>query len=195
MKYILRKDSKLLECPVAEVEAKYLRAASTRLTGLSDEDYLSSFAVVLRTGAHFCYVLDGNSVLWLIQWQPGLIVLKLSPQGPMQWAAIRSPIPDFGGRTPLPEDGSPDNYDDDQNPQYTLIYTPVDAAIDPDCAEQFSYCDQQTISIFDAAIAHVNTLEAGLESRIGEEELRAWIDQCKLHIDLMCGNGQRIETK
>jgi hypothetical protein len=190
MKYILLNDStNLLECEVPPSESRYLQAAISSLEDLSDAEYLSSVVVVLRTSAKYSYVLDGINVLWLIEWQPGLIVVKFSPTKRMQWTAIRSPIPDFGGRIPLP----PDDCEDIQNPQYDLIYTSFDAAIDPDCTENFSKCDPETVSVFNAALAHVNSLEEKLKLDTNGEKLD-WTEQCFRNIELRCGQGRRINT-
>jgi len=38
-----------------------------------------------------------KNLYWCIEWTPGLLVIDLTP-GAMQWAARRSPNPEFGGR-------------------------------------------------------------------------------------------------
>ena len=124
----------LYTAPVPEEDAAYLRRAVTHLHPLSDEEYVTGPAGVLGTVAKFSYVLDGEDLYCCVEWAPGLLLIKMAPEKPLEWVAIRSPIPDFGGREPLPEDGDPDDYDEDDNPQYNLIFTPWDAQFD---AEEF----------------------------------------------------------
>jgi hypothetical protein len=192
MKYVLSVDSVFYECPVERSEEEYLQAAYSHLVDLSDDDYMSGLAAVLHTGAHYSYVLDSEDVLWLIEWEPGLIVVKLSPNGQMRWTALRSPVPDFGGRVPLPEDGSPDDYDG-VNPQYKLIFTSIDAAEDPEFLEDFSVADEETVTAFQTALAHVNTLEAKVE-KFAPDEVTAWLRTCKDNLAQRCGEGIRLRT-
>ena len=193
MKYVLLNDSIFYECPLGRSEEKYLQAAGQHLVDLSDEEYMTGLGVVLHTGANYSYVLDNKDVLWLIEWPPGLIVVKLSPNGRMQWTALRSPIPDFGGRVPLPEDGSPEDYDDSINPQYTLIFTPIDAVEDPDCLEDFSVSDGETITDFQTALAHVNVLESTL-TQSPPANIEDWVDQGKKNLERRWGEGIRLKT-
>jgi hypothetical protein len=152
---------------------------------------MTGLAAVLSTAARYSYVLDKQDVLWLVEWPPGLIVVQLSPSGHMRWTALRSPVPDFGGRLPLPEDGSPDDYDG-INPQYNLVFTPIDASDDPDCLEEFSVSDEETVTNFKAALAHVNVLESKIRQSALEDV--AWIDECKNNLALRCGEGIRLRT-
>src|SRR5262245_54611119 len=101
--------------PVPDSDATYLRRAAAHLNPLSDEQYMTGPAVILHTLAKYSYVLDGNELFWCIEWDPGLIIVKMVPNAEMEWVALSSPIPNFGGREPLPEDGDPDDYDGDDN--------------------------------------------------------------------------------
>ena len=107
--------------PVSDSDAAYLRQAATHLKPLSDKEYITGPAVILHTMAKYSYVLDSNELYWCIEWDPGLLIVKMVPDKKMEWVALRSPVPNFGGREPLPEDGDPDDYDCDDNPQYWLL--------------------------------------------------------------------------
>jgi len=96
--------------------------------------------VILKTAARYSYVLDGCDLYWCIEWDPGLVVVRMSPGKELEWVALRSPIPNFGGREPLPEDGDPDEYDEDaENPQYNLVFRPWDAQFDEEYREMRSF--------------------------------------------------------
>ena len=93
--------------PVAEEDAAYLERVIPHLRPLSDEDYMNGPAVALRTMAKSSYVLRGEELFWCVEWDPGLIVVRLIPGQPMAWAAIRSPVPNFGGREASGGGGGP----------------------------------------------------------------------------------------
>src|SRR5262245_61781520 len=116
--------------PVPENDAAYLRRAAAHLRTLSDEDYMTGPACILHTLAKYSYVLDDQDLYWCVEWPPGLLVVRMAPGKGLEWVALRSPVPNFGGREPLPEDGDPGEYDEDNNPQYNLIFTPWDAQYD-----------------------------------------------------------------
>jgi hypothetical protein len=115
--------------PVPEEDANYLRQVVTTLRPLSDDEYLNGPAVCLETMAKYSYVLDGNDLYWLVEWEPGLLVVRFRPNESMAWTAVNSPIPNFGGREAPQEEI--DAYDDTApNPQYNLIFRPWDAQLD-----------------------------------------------------------------
>jgi hypothetical protein len=153
--------------PVPDSDAVYLRQAATYLKPLSDEDYMKGPAGIPGTMAKYSYVLDDQDLYWLIEWDPGLLVVRMAPDKELQWVAIRSPVPNFGGREPLPEDGDPDDYDDDDNPQYNLIFTPWDAQYDKQHREwgAFVPADNDAQTRFENALARVNALASVIESR------------------------------
>lgn len=180
--------------PVAESDAAYLRLAAKHLKPLSDEDYMTGPAAVLHTAAKYSYVLDGKALYWCIEWDPGLLVVKLAPNAEMQWVALRSPVPNFGGREPLPADGDPDDYDEDQdNPQYNLIFTPWDAQYDEDYREsgEFIPADADVQTRFENALSHVNGLSDIMESRFGDDR-DSWNELCQQNIEKWCGEGVRL---
>ena len=53
-------------------------------------------AAILHTFARYSYIIYRNNVYWCAEWEPGLIVVRFSPDGSLAWTALRSPIPNFG---------------------------------------------------------------------------------------------------
>lgn len=190
-------DSPEIYCgPVPDGDADYLRRAIENLTPLSDERYINGPAAILQTMANHSYVLDGSELYWCIEWEPGLLVISMAPDRELKFVALRSPVPDFGGRDPLPEDGDPDDYDDDDdNPQYNLIFTPLDAQSDPDEREcgAFVPATDEMKDRFHAALAHVNLLAKQIEERHGTDSGK-WIANCVQNLKDWCGDGIRLDS-
>jgi hypothetical protein len=181
--------------PVPDNDAAYLRQAATHLMPLSDEDYMTGPAGILHTMAKYSYVLDDQDLYWCIEWPPGLLVIRMVPHKELRWVAIRSPVPNFGGREPLPEDGDPNEYDDDHNPQYNLIFTPWDAQHDKQDREwgTFVPADTEVQTRFEDALAHVNALGGVMKSRYADDK-EAWLDRCKQNLEKWCGEGVRLKS-
>jgi hypothetical protein len=116
--------------PVADGDAAYLRQATAYLKPLTDEQYITDPVGILQTMARYSYVLDGDALYWCIEWEPGLLIVKMAAEAELQWVALRSPVPNFAGREPLPEDGDPSENEVDDNPQYNLIFASWDAQFD-----------------------------------------------------------------
>jgi hypothetical protein len=125
--------------PVSEDDARFLRErVLPTLQALDDETYLDGPAMILHTGARFSYVLDGDDLLWCVEWEPGLLVVRFSPDGRMAWTALRSPVPGFGGRKPLKQDL--ERYDEDaDDPQYNLVFHAWDAQFDEFSRTHFAF--------------------------------------------------------
>lgn len=187
-------ESVMYAAPLEHNDAGYfLRGIVANLRPLSDDEYANGPAVILHTFARSSYVLYQSSVYWCVEWQPGLIVVRLSPDGPMAWTALRSPVPNFGGREPMPEDLG--DYDEDANPQYNLVFGPWDAQSDEDLRAYhgFARVDAQTTSTYEAAFAHVNALGEQLRSRYSDEaDLTRWAEQCKQNLAQWAGDGIRV---
>src|SRR5262245_22318209 len=115
--------TQLLSALVPELERHYLiDNILPTMRPLSDAAYMLGPAVILGTFARYSYLLFDRAVYWCVEWEPGLVVVRFSGEGGMAWTAIRSPVPGFGGRTPLQEDL--DAYDETaDNPQYNLVFT------------------------------------------------------------------------
>ncbi len=187
-------DSTLHTGPVPEGDAAYLRQAAAHLKPLTDEEYMTGPAAILHTMAKSSYILDGEELYWCIEWDPGLVVVKMGPDRGMQWVALRSPVPNFGGREPLPEDGDPDQYDEDDNPQYNLIFTPWDAQYDKQNREWGSFmpADAEVQTRFENALARVNALGSVMESRYADEREK-WLQLCLENLKSLSGEGVRLK--
>jgi hypothetical protein len=113
----------------------------------------------------------------------------------LQWVALRSPVPNFGGREPMPEDGDPDEYDYGDNPQYNLIFTPWDAQFDQQNREWGSFvpADAEVQTRFENALARVNALGSIMESRYAADSDR-WFQLCKGNLESWAGEGVRLKT-
>lgn len=188
-------DPILHTAPVPESDAAYLRRAFAHLKPLSDEEYMNGPAAILRTMAKYSYVLDGDELYWCTEWNPGLLVLKLAPNTEMEWVALRSPVPNFGGREPLPEDGDSGDYDCDDNPQYNLIFTSWDAQYDQQDREWGSFvpADDEVQKRFENALAHVNSLGSVIESRLAGDGDR-WFQLCNANLEKWAGEGVRLKA-
>lgn len=179
--------------PVSDSDAAYLRQAAAWLKPLTDEDYMTGPAAILHTMAKYSYVLDGEALYWCVEWDPGLVILKMAPRSELQWVALRSPIPDFGGRQPLPEDGDPDDYDCDDNPQYNLVFTSWDAQYDERHRERGSFvpAEKEARARFENALARVNALGSVMESRFAHDR-DVWLGACQQNLERWCGEGVRL---
>lgn len=180
--------------PVRATDAAYLRKAATHLKPLSDEQYMTGPDCILHTRAKYSYVLDDHDLYWCVEWDPGLLVVRMSPDRELQWVALRSAVPNFGGRKPLPEDGDPDDDEDDDNPQYNLIFTPWDAQYEKQEREwgAFVPANRDTRTRFENALARVNALGPLMETRYGGDSDR-WLIRCKRNLKRWCGEGVRLK--
>jgi hypothetical protein len=180
--------------PLANGDADYFRRGIVaNLRPLSDDEYANGPAVFLHTLAKSSYVLYQNSVYWCTEWEPGLIVVRFSPDGPMAWVALRSPVPNFGGREPLPEDLG--DYDEDANPQYNLIFTPWDALFDDErrADDGFARADAQTVGVYESAFTRVSAIGEQLRMRYSDEAgLAQWAVQCKQNLTRWASTGIRV---
>lgn len=184
---------KMYSGPVANSDVAYLRKATTHFRLLSDDDYMTGPACILHILAKYSYVLDDQCLYWCIEWPPGILIVRISANHTLEWVALRSPVPNFGGRTPLPEDGDPDEYDED-DPQYNLIFTPWDAQFDQQHREwdDFAPADTEVQSRFENALSHVNALAAIMEARYADN-WSDWFARCKQNIEQFSGEGVRLK--
>lgn len=188
-------DDELYSGPVGNAEVRYLRThVIPHLTSLSVSDYVSGPATLLLTAAPYSYVLDdGPTVLWCVEWDPGLLVVQFSPDGTMAWAAMRSPVPDFGGRIPDPEDNL--DYDEDDNPQYRLVFDPWDATFEEDTREWkgFEPATDDESTVFLAFCERANAAGGDVEpSTEGEDGIRKRVEAGAEHIKRLAGRGVRF---
>jgi len=160
---------------------------------LSNEDYVNGHAAVLHSAARFSYILADREVFWCAEWEPGLIVVRVSAEGQMAWTALRSPIPNFGGRTPSEDDC---DFDEDAvNHQYNLVFRAWDAQFDEQCRKwrSFERADQNTADAFSGAIRHLNSLEDQIRKQYSEEtSMSSWWERCKRNLAKWSGDGIRV---
>lgn len=142
---------------VAPGEETYLRElVFLALRPLSEEEYKSGPARILNTAARYSYVLDDDTVYWCVEWEPGLLVLRFTPDSALALAELRSPNPQFGGREATPEELA--NYDEDNEEeahQYNLIFDAWDAQFDEDEREDWEIVDDETKRRVDIALETV----------------------------------------
>lgn len=181
----------LYMAPVDEPDAHYFAKVIELLKPLSNEQYMNGPAPLQGSAANQSYILDGTDVYWLIEWDPGLVVVRFTPDGAMAWTALRSPVPGFGGRDF--DESEWDDYDEDNNPQYNLIFTPWDAQFDEQDREWggFVPADPETIARFESALAPSRQLYEAVQSR-SDDENRAWWEQCQSNLDEWTGEGIRL---
>lgn len=178
---------------VPEEDAAYVARVAATLRPMSDDQYMHGPAAVLQTFAPYSYVLEGDAVYWCAEWGPGLIVVRFCPGGSLAWTALRSPVPDFGGREASESDWA--DYDEDaENPQYNLVFDAWDAQFDRENREWKSFvpADEDAIGRFDAAISHVNELGESLQQRYGDDR-DPWLEFCKQNLEQWAGDGVRLE--
>jgi|GEM_PF-1219692 len=180
----------LYSAPLPSELVDYIERVKLHMKAISSEEYTTGPAAILGTLARFSYVLDGETVLWLIEWKPGLVVLAFAEGGTPAMASIRSPIPGFAGQPVLPGDGQPDDYDSDENPQYDLVFTPWDAQFDAQRRAWASSdrADEETAQRFLSILAAADALGAG--DREGAPD---W-EQCFRNLDELTGEGVRLRN-
>ena len=194
MQYVIlveqkRKAPEMYTAPVAPADADYLVQAAKTLKPLSEEDYIRGPAAILHMLAHFSYVLVEDDVFWCVEWMPGLIVIRFSPDGKIAWTALRSPVPDFGGRTPSDADQA--NFDKEApNHQVNLVFEPWSAQFDPEDRELkgFRPADQDAEARFEAALDRVNQIGQQIEQKYAND-LEAWVYRGEEEVAKMVGDG------
>jgi hypothetical protein len=200
IRYVIFVDQKdkqgvMLTAPVEDGDREYfVRGIIPALRPLSDGDYIHGPAIILHSLARYSYVVCGTDVFWCAEWDPGLIVARFSPGGAMAWTALRSPIPNFGGRKPNAKDAR--DYDEDaENHQYNLVFKAWDAQFDEDWRRLrgFKRADTKTGKVYRAALEHVQTLGTQVQARyLGKETFDRWAQECKRNLARWTGEGIRV---
>ncbi|WP_028695631.1 hypothetical protein [Pseudomonas cremoricolorata] len=176
--------------PVAPQDADYFtRGVMPHLRPLSDEEYLHGPAALLHTGARYSYIVSGADIYWCVEWEPGLVVVKCSPDGRMAWTALRSPVPNFGGR-PASEVEMAQFDEDEENPQYNLVFTSWDAQFDEDHRTwgAFEPASPGEEAAFNAAMSHANRLSTQYE-RDDQQH-----GECLARFTAHCAEGIRVNA-
>ncbi len=198
MQYVILVEQKrgapaMYTAPVDQDDAEYLRKAAETLQPLSPEAYMNGPAAILHMLSRYSYVLDGNDVYWCVEWLPGMIMIRFSRGGQMAWTALRSPVPDFGGRTPTKADK--EAYDADAlNHQVNIVFEPWTAQFDEDdrSAKGFRRADAKIEATFEAALSRVNEIGEQIETEHGDD-LEAWVYRGEEEVAKMVGDGIRID--
>ena len=172
----------------------FLEAILPTLRPLSDEEYMHGPVLFLSTWAKYSYILFKQDVYWCVEWDPGLIVIRLSPNGTMAWNAFRSPIPDFGGREPMEQDVR--DYDEDlEDYQDHLVYRAWAAQFDKGMPGEliFERASETDAEAYRAALKHVQTLGDQMEALYsGDDQLDKPREECTRNLTLWAGEGVRV---
>lgn len=192
--YVIFVDEVMLAAPLEKGDHEYfVSRLLPHLQPLSDEDYMEGPAVILHTLARYSYIVYCKEIYWCVEWEPGLLVVRFAPDGPMAWAAFRSPIPNFGGRKPTTEDLR--DYDEDaENRQYNLVFRAWDSQFDKQWRKLRSFrpADAKTAKVYHAAFAHVNELGDQLQSRLATKgQFNQWLAAGKRNLKQRAGAGIR----
>jgi hypothetical protein len=185
----------MMSAPLDNDDQRYFeKGILPNMKPLSDDEYSHGPAAILRTLARFSYVLFKKDVYWCAEWDPGLIVVRFSPRGFLSWTALRSPIPNFGGRKPLKEDAK--NFDENaENHQYNLVFKAWDAQFDALWRKHraFVRSPEAIAKAYRAALDHANEIAESLEARYSKEpKYSQWIEKCKRNLRRWAGNGIRV---
>ena len=206
MKYLIwvtQKDEieKMFSAPVSTIDSDYFkREVLPSLTPISQDFYCKSFAAILQTLAKWSYILYQEKLYWCIEWTPGFIVLEFQPDGIIQGAALRSPIPTFGRRTPLPVDLE-NEFDDElyENHQYNLIFDAWDAQFDKQTRnwKKFLLVSKEDREQYDKCIRYIDNLASKVEE-LYQQDIKNFMQKSFDRIGKWAGEGKRtvmnIET-
>ena len=197
-RYVIFVDEVMLAAPLQDGDFRYFADhIIPSLRPLSDAQYMEGPAVILHTFARYSYVLYRTDVYWCAEWEPGLVVVRFSPDGSMAWTAMRSPIPNFGGRVAAAEDVR--SYDEDaDNHQYNLVFRAWDAQFDAADREWLSFqpADAETASAYRAAVSHAERLGVEMQTICaGDDKGAAWAERCKGNLRTWAGEGIRVRLQ
>ncbi|MCA9802302.1 MAG: hypothetical protein KC777_09960 [Cyanobacteria bacterium HKST-UBA02] len=185
--------SAMYAAEVPAADAKYFKKVIENLKPLSEEDYMTGPAVILHSMARFSYILDNDDVYWCIEWPPGLVVVRFGKNGTMAWTSVRSLVPGFGGRDSDDEDDLPELEDEDENPQYNLVFHPWDAQFDAEELESsnFEPAGDSIRQAYEKAMSRVEELGGIMQERY-ESEFKDWIEVCQQNLERWTGEGIRV---
>lgn len=155
MHTVIWDDDRMLEAPVAEAVEEFLVDVVEQALHPIDEDaYRDGPAVLLSTDARSVYVVTDDAVLWVVEWPPGVVVVRFGPDG--SYAAARLAV---------------DDEDDDEHPAVELVAVPWAAQLDPDDRSDagFALASEATRSTWHRAMAAVDRLAASLDASLVDE--------------------------
>lgn len=181
-------------------DADYLRHAAKHLQSLSDEQYMTGPAVLLLSMAKSSYVLSGKDLYWCVEWTPGLVIVRVSPEKPLAWvglAAQGAGSPNLGltGLGSVVDDstsreiGCENERDRLGNPQYNLIFDCYDAQQDTEFREsEFVVADVEVRENFQNALSQLDRLADTMETRFGES-VTEWFEDGKQNLKKWLAGG------
>lgn len=170
MKYLIFVEKKGkyvgLCCDVAKSDAAYLqKKVIPKMKPLTDDEYLYGPSGIVRTPAKHSYVIDGNDVYWCIDWSPGLLVIRFSPDGSMAWGAMNR---------------AKEGEDDFDDPRYNLVYRAWDAQFDEIEQEDWNTAPKALVDRHTKAMEHVGKLHERLESGFKtQKQIDAYFARCE----------------
>ena len=117
-------------------------------------------------------------------------ILELNNKETINFTALRSPIPNFGGREPLDIDNE-DSYDENEdNPQYSLIFDAWDAQFDKQYQEwnNFNPANSDELKLFKDCLRYANKLGDLTQSKF-ENNFNDYFENAKQNIEKWAGIG------
>ncbi|MFY7669766.1 hypothetical protein ACOSP6_01625 [Tenacibaculum sp. MEBiC06402] len=192
MKYIIwDEDDTPLSAEVQIQDKEYFkRYVIPNLKPITENDYIEAFSVILHTAARSAYILFDEKCFWLIEWEPGLIILEFQKEEVINFTALRSPIPNFGGREPLEIDIVLEEEEDIDNHQYNLIFNAWDAQFDKQHREWYNFksASQNELKLFNDCLLYADKLGDFTQSKF-ENNYENYLKTGKKKIQSLAGTG------
>lgn len=170
MHYLIWVDDEMQQGEVGPTEQAFVtEVVAPALQAMTEDEYKYGPAGILQTMARFSYVLWGDDVLWCVEWDPSLLVVRFSPDGSIAWAAIDSELGDEPERA--------------EDPRYKLVFDAWDAQLDVQQREWGGFvaaaADPQ--ARWERAMATVNRITEALQAEFGNDDaaFEAWQARCE----------------
>jgi hypothetical protein len=181
VEYVIFLDDEMWVGPVADEVQAFLRGTVLPAQRqLADDMYTGGVLGILSTGARAAYVLVDGAVLWCVEWEPGLLVVRFAADGSLGWSQHRSPVPGFGGR-PVTA-GEEESWDEALGSVlYALVFDAWDAQFDDAHVErEFTRATEAHDASWDAAMAHSEALSDKVEESFADDAAaEAWLATCE----------------
>lgn len=158
MNCVIWDESQMLEAPLPDAARAWLHeVVEPALQELTADQYRDGPAVLLTTEARFVYVVGDDRVWWVVEWPPGIVVVRFTSDG--GYAAARLEVPD------------------DEHPAVELVASPWAAQLDE--AERrdagFAPASDTTEAIWASATVAVQALGEALSGTLSDENaVEAW---------------------
>ncbi len=159
MQTVIWNGDELLEAPVAEAAQRFLEdEVGPALEPMTESEYRDGPAVLLGTEARFVYVVDGHDVLWVVEWPPGIVVVRFTPEGTYEAARVAVDA-------------------DEDHPVVELVAGPWAAQFDADDRAELGFgpARDETAAAWEAGTAAVQRLGEALSAQLADESaVEAW---------------------